>query len=91
MDPITIIGLAASLARLANTAKQVLNVIKSFKETDKELAALAHEFSVLTEALISLDRILRIKHTLHRVSGPVLEVILCHSQNLMQALQTRII
>ncbi|RYP44901.1 hypothetical protein DL769_011491 [Monosporascus sp. CRB-8-3] len=90
MEPITIIGLTASVVQLVNTAKQVLDVIKSFKDGDKELVALSHDLSVFTEALISFDRILRSKHTLHRVSGPVLEDMLGHSNELVQELETHI-
>ncbi|KAI0531921.1 ankyrin [Xylaria digitata] len=88
MDPITIIGLAASVVQLVHSAKKVLDVIENFKDGDKELAALAHDLAVFTEALISFDRILRSKHTLHRVSGPVLEDILKHSRELIQQLET---
>ncbi|KAI1748630.1 ankyrin repeat protein [Xylaria castorea] len=90
MDPITIIGLAASVVQLVDAAKKVLHVIRSFKDGDKELTALAHDLSAFTEALISFDRILRSKHTLHRVSGPVLEDMLGHSKELVQELETHI-
>lgn len=90
MDPITIIGLAASVVQLVNAAKKVLSVIKSFKDSEKELAALAHDLTIFTEALISFDRILRNKHTLHRVSGPVIEVLLSHSHKLLEELETYI-
>lgn len=90
MDPITIIGLAASIVQLINSAKKVAGVIRSFKDGEKELATLAQDLSVFTEALISFDRILRSKHTLHRVSGPVIEDILSHSNKLLQELETYI-
>ncbi len=91
MDPVTIIGLTASVVQLVDAAKNVLVVIKSFKDGDKELSTLAHDLSVFTEALISFDRILRSKYTLHRVSGPVIEDMLNHSNELVQELKTYII
>lgn len=90
MDPVTIIGLTAAVVQLVDTTKKVFDIIKSFREGDKELAALAHDLSVYTEALISFDRVLRSKHTLHRVSGPVIEDMLGHSKELLQDLQTQI-
>ncbi|KAF2972708.1 hypothetical protein GQX73_g864 [Xylaria multiplex] len=91
MDPITIIGLAASVVQLVHSANKALDVIRNFKDGDKELASLAHDLAVFTEALISFDRVLRSKHTLHRVSGPVLEDLLKHSRELIQQLETCVI
>ncbi|XXH00572.1 hypothetical protein Hte_006920 [Hypoxylon texense] len=90
MDPVTIIGLAASVIQLVNTTKKLYDVIKSFKDGDKELTELANDLSIFTEALISFDRILRSKHTLHRVSGPVVKDMLGHSTRLVQELETHI-
>lgn len=91
MDPVTIIGLAAAIVQLVESTKKVIDVIKSFKEGDKELAALAHDLSAFNEALISFDRILRSKHTLHRVSGPVIEDMLGHANDLVKELEAQII
>ncbi len=90
MDPITIISLAAAVTQLVDSTNKVLDMIKSFKDGDKELAALGHDLSAFTEALISFDRILRSKHTLHRVSGPVLEDMLDHANQLVQELETHV-
>lgn len=90
MDPISIIGLVASVFQLVEASKKVHDVARTFKNGEVELADLANDLSIFTEALIGFDRVLRSKHTLHRVSGPVLEDMIGHSKHLIQELETEL-
>ncbi|CAG9946813.1 unnamed protein product, partial [Clonostachys rosea f. rosea IK726] len=91
MDPITLIGLAASVVQLIDASKKVIGLIKTFKDGDRDLSSLAQDIFAFTEALIGFDRILRSKYTLHRISGPTIENLLNHAQELVQELETRLI
>ncbi|KAI1177125.1 ankyrin [Nemania sp. FL0916] len=90
MDPLTVIGLAASVVQLVAAAKKLHDVIKNFKDGDKDLVTLARDLSAFSEALVAFDRILRSKHTLHRISGCVLDDVLGHAKEIIEELETHV-
>jgi len=59
MDPVTVIGLVASIASLVKASKGILGMIKNFKDGDKDLAILAKDVAVFEETLKGFDRVLR--------------------------------
>lgn len=59
MDPITAIGLLASLSNLIEASNSLLTIIKSFKDGDQELLGLFNDVLVYAEALKGFDRVLR--------------------------------
>jgi hypothetical protein len=91
MDPITIIGLVSSIVQLIETANKVNDILQTFKDGDKELAALRDDIAAFMEALCGFDRILRSRHTIHRVSSPVLEDVLRNSMEIVIELKDRLL
>lgn len=91
MDPLSIIGFVASVSQLIEAANKVNDILRTFKDGDKELAALRNDIAAFVEALRGFDRILRSRHTIHRVSGPVLEDVLRNSMNIVIELRDRLL
>ncbi|KAH7310865.1 ankyrin repeat protein [Stachybotrys elegans] len=91
MDPITIIGLASSIYQLIEAANKVKSILQSFKDGDKELATLQGDIAAFIEALCGFDRILRSRHTIHRVSSSVLEDMLRSSLDNIIDLRNRLL
>ena len=90
MDPITVIGLASSIVQLIEAANKVYDILRAFKDGDKEFSALRDDIAAFTEALRGFDRVLRSRHTIHRVSGPVLEDVLRNSMKIIIELGDRL-
>ena len=59
MDPISVIGLLSSLSSLIGASKEVIDLIKSFKDGDKELIGLSNSVSLFEENLKGFKRVLR--------------------------------
>lgn len=90
MDPITIIGLVASVTNLIHVSKSVLEVIKTFKDGGKDLSNLLNETAVFAEALTGFERVLRSRATSHHISGAAIESVLETSTNTMKDLELRL-
>ena len=73
MDPISAIGLLASISTLIATSNEVVGLIKSLKDGEHELAQLLHDLSLFEEALQGFDRVLRSRQTKHRISPSTLQ------------------
>ena len=80
MDPITAIGLLSAVTSLIQTSNSVIKLITTFKDADRDLKDLLSDVSTFTEALRCFDRVLRSRHTLHRVSNAVFENVIAQSQ-----------
>ncbi|RYP13978.1 hypothetical protein DL765_006644 [Monosporascus sp. GIB2] len=91
MDPITVLGLVSSIVQLIEAASKVSVILRTFKDGDKELAALRDDIAAFIEALRGFDRILRSRHTIHRVSSPVLEDVLRNSIEIVIELRDRLL
>lgn len=71
MDPVTIIGLLASLSSLIQASSSVVSIIQTYKDGDRDLEDLSNDISVFAEALKGFDRVLRSRQTMPRISGSV--------------------
>lgn len=91
MDPISAIGVLASLSSLIETSNSVLKLVKGFKNGEKELLELYSDISVFEEALKGLDRVLRSRQTRHNVSGKVISSALEESYTTIQDLEKRLV
>jgi len=91
MDPITIISFLATLASLIEASHSVCKVIKTFKDTIKELAEISNNVSGFTEALKGFDRVLRSRQTMHRISPSAIKNALDNSQNTIKDLEKRLL
>ena len=87
MDPITIIGLVASVASLIHASRTTLEIIKTIKDSNKLLSDLSNDMVVFAEALTGFERVLRSGATLHRVSGSAIDSVLENSANTMKDLE----
>lgn len=59
MDPVTLIGLLASISTLVAGSQEALKLLRSFKEGDKELSSLIVQVGLFEENLKAFDRLLR--------------------------------
>ena len=91
MDPITAIGLLSSVSQLIQASNSLLELIKSFKDADKELLELLNDISVFDEALKGFDRVLRSRQTRHNISGKVINSALEVAFATIQDLETRLV
>ena len=90
MDPITAIGLLASLSSLIDASNSVLKVIKSFKDGEKELLELFNDISVFGEALKGFDRVLRSRQIRHNISGEVINNALGEGSATIREIEKRL-
>ncbi|KAI4267065.1 MAG: hypothetical protein L6R38_008425 [Xanthoria sp. 2 TBL-2021] len=90
MDPITAIGLLASLSNLIQASNSLLKVLKSFKDGDKELLELFNDVSVFAEALKGFDRVLRSRQTNHKISTTVISNALEEASKTIQELESKL-
>lgn len=90
MDPVSIIGLIGAVANIAEATGSVVTLLRSFKDGERDLSSLRHDLSIFREALDGFQRVLRSRHTIHRISQTALEDELAHSRRLIQDLRTRL-
>ena len=90
MDPVTAIGLLASVANLIQASDAILEVMKSFKDGERELLELCYDVSVFEEALKGFDRVLRSRQTRHNISGSVINSALEDGFATIQELDKRV-
>lgn len=91
MDPISVIGLLASLSSLIQASNTLLNVMRSIKDAEKEVLELYNDVSVFEEALKGFDRVLRSRQTRHNVSTDVIDHALQEGSATIQDLETRLV
>lgn len=91
MDPITAIGLLSSVSQLIQASNSLLDLMKSFKDAEKELLELYNDVSVFDEALKGFDRVLRSRQTRHNISGKVISSALGDAFATVQDLETRLV
>lgn len=87
MDPITLIGLVASVTNLVHATKSIVRVIGDFKDGNQQIINLLQDATAFGEALGGFDRVLRSRHTSIRISGSVIENILNKATNTLKDLE----
>lgn len=91
MDPITAIGLLASLANLIHASNSLLKIAKSLKDGDRELLELYNDVSVFEEALKGFDRVLRSRQTKHNISATVISRALEEASTTIKDLESKLV
>lgn len=91
MDPITAIGLLASLCSLIEASNSLCKVIKSFRDGENEIRELFNDVSVFGEALKGFDRVLRGHQTIHNISEKVIDSALQEGFATIQNLERRLV
>lgn len=91
MDPITAIGLLATLANLIEASNALLIIAQSFKDGDREMVELCTDVSSFEEALKGFNRVLRSRQTKHNISATVIKRALEEAFATIQELESKII
>ena len=91
MDPITALGLLSSVSQLIQASNSLLELMKSFKDAEKELLELFNDVSIFDEALKGFDRVLRSRQTRHNISARVIKSALEEAFATIQDLKTRLV
>lgn len=91
MDPITALGLLSSVSQLVQASNSLLELIRSFKDAEKEVLELFNDVSIFDEALKGFDRVLRSRQTRHNISGRVISSALEEAFATIQDLQVRLV
>lgn len=91
MDPISAIGLLASLSSLIESTNTLLKLLNSIKNGDREVCELSNDISFFEEALKGFDRVLRSRQIRHNVSQKVIETALEESSTTIQNLKKRLL
>ena len=91
MDPITALGMLASLSSLIRASISLLEVLKNFKDGDKEILDLFNDVSVFAEALKGFDRVLRSRQTNHKISTTVISKALEDASRTIQELERKLV
>lgn len=73
MDPITAIGLLASLAELIRASNSMLEMVRRLKDSDGELENLVDDIAIFAESLKGCDRVLRSRQAIHNISPMVIQ------------------
>lgn len=90
MDPITAIGLLASLCSLIEASNSLRKVIKTFKDGENEVQELCNDVAIFEEALKGFDRILRNQAT-HNISRKTIDMALQESLATIRDLEKRLV
>jgi hypothetical protein len=90
MDPVSIIGLVGAIANIAEATGSVVTLIKSFKDGERDLLSLSNDLSAFSVALDGFHRVLRSKHTIHRIPEAAIRDMLSHTAEHIRTLEARL-
>ncbi|KAF7136756.1 hypothetical protein CNMCM5793_006225 [Aspergillus hiratsukae] len=90
MDPITTIGLLGSIANLITITGDTIELVKSFKDGESELADLSNQLSLFEENLKGFDRIFRSRRVVHQISVETVKNGIDESYATLKDLQKRL-
>ena len=91
MDPVSAIGLLASLSSLIKASRTLIDIMNSIKDAEKDILELINDVYVFEEALKGFDRVLRSRQTRHNVSMDVIGNALQGGSATVQDLQVRLV
>ncbi|KAH8700369.1 ankyrin repeat protein [Talaromyces proteolyticus] len=90
MDPISAIGLLASISSLLKASKGVLDFLKTLKDAEKDLSQLANSVTLFEEALKGFDRVLRSRQAKHNISEEILRNAISEGFTTVRDLEKRL-
>lgn len=91
MDPITALGVLSSVSQLIQASNSLLELLKAFKDAEKELLELFNDVSNFHEALKGFDRVLRSRQTRHNISGKVINTSIEDAFTTIQEIEARLV
>jgi hypothetical protein len=89
MDPITTISFVASISQLIGATREVVRLIKSFRDGEEELGDLVNLISIFEENLKGFDRVLR--NSQIRISTETLASAINESSETLEDLEKRLL
>ncbi|PGH09492.1 hypothetical protein GX51_00597 [Blastomyces parvus] len=90
MDPVSAIGLLASIATLIRASKGALDLIKAYKHASRDLTEVVHDLEIFEEALRGFDRVLRSRQTKHNISEKILRTAINDGFSTIKDLEKRL-
>lgn len=90
MDPVTAIGLLASISNLICASGEAAQLLRSFKDGEKEVTGLASQVALFEENLKGFHRIFRSRQVVHRVSTETLTQVIEESSTELDELKKRL-
>ncbi|KAL4957555.1 ankyrin repeat protein [Aspergillus filifer] len=90
MDPVTAIGLLASIATLANVSKGAVDLLRSFKHAERDLAELASGLDLFDEALRGFHRVARSRQARHNISEDIIRKAIDEGHATLSEVQKRL-
>ncbi|GFF26884.1 ankyrin repeat protein [Aspergillus udagawae] len=90
MDPITTIGLVGSIANLITFTGETIQLVRSFKDGERELADLSNHLSLFEENLKGFDRVFRSRRVVHQISVETVKNGIDESYTTLKDLQKRL-
>lgn len=90
MDPITAIGLLASISSLIKASKSALELLKTLKDAERDLSELINSMTVFEESLKGFDRVLRSRQAKHNISEEILRNAIDDGFTTMRDLEKRL-
>jgi hypothetical protein len=90
MDPITTIGLLGSIANLITITGEAIQLVRSFKDGESELADLSNHLALFEENLKGFDRVFRSRRVVHQISAEKVKNGIDESYATLEDLQKRL-
>ncbi|KAL4793748.1 ankyrin repeat-containing domain protein [Aspergillus venezuelensis] len=90
MDPVSAIGLLASIATLLNASKGAVDLLRSFKHAGRDLTELASGLDLFDEALRGFHRVTRSRQARHNISEYVLQKAIDDGHATLSEVQKRL-
>ncbi|KAL4933218.1 ankyrin repeat domain-containing protein [Aspergillus undulatus] len=76
MDPVTVLGLLASISTLLKAGKGAVDLLRSFKDAVRDLTELATNLERFNESVGGFDRVFRSRQARHSISEDVLRKVI---------------
>ncbi|GIC84283.1 uncharacterized protein Aud_000097 [Aspergillus udagawae] len=90
MDPITTIGLLGSIANLITFTGETIQLVRIFKDGERELADLSNQLSLFEENLKGFNRVFRSRRVVHQISVETVKNGIDESYAALKDLQKRL-
>lgn len=91
MDPVSALGLLASLSSLIKASNSLLDAVKGIKDAEKDFLELYNDLAIFDEALKGFDRVLRSRQTRHNLSRDVVYSAVEEASKTIQDLDSRLL
>lgn len=91
MDPVSAIGLLASLCSLIEASNSLRKLMRTFRDGEKEIQELCNDVFMFEEALKGFDRVLRSRQAIHNISQDTIDIGLREGFVTIRTLEKRLL